>query len=117
MSGRCNPIVSRKAKKYHPWRQGYQGVQAQKSPILLPADGHRSCRPYLLTGEALSSLKEDYALIVFERLFKERGLPAHVRSDNGVSFASAHSSCNLISLPCGATPTLFRHPLPPSARC
>jgi hypothetical protein len=29
MSGRFNPIVSRKAKKDHPWRQGYQGYQAQ----------------------------------------------------------------------------------------
>jgi hypothetical protein len=25
---------------------------------------------------------------VFERLFKERGLPANMRSDNGVPFAS-----------------------------
>jgi transposase InsO family protein len=39
---------------------------------------------YLLTCEALSSTKENYAFIVFERLFKERGLPANIRSDNGV---------------------------------
>ena len=44
---------------------------------------------YLLSGEALFSLKENYAFTVFERLFKERGLPAHVRSDHGVPFASA----------------------------
>jgi hypothetical protein len=34
---------------------------------------------YLLTCEALSSTKENYAFIVFERLFKERGLPANIR--------------------------------------
>src|SRR5712691_3379929 len=32
---------------------------------------------FLLTCEALSSTREDYAFTVFERLFKERGLPAN----------------------------------------
>src|ERR1035438_1158300 len=50
---------------------------------------------YLLTCEALSSTKEAYAFTIFERLFKERGLPAHMRSDNGVPFASAHALFNL----------------------
>jgi transposase InsO family protein len=45
---------------------------------------------FLLTCEALSSTREDFAFTVFERLFKERGLPANIRSDNGVPFASAH---------------------------
>jgi putative transposase len=35
---------------------------------------------------------------VFERLFKERGLPADIRSDNGVPFASAHALFNLSKL-------------------
>jgi putative transposase len=39
---------------------------------------------FLLTCEALSSTREDYAFTIFERLFKERGLPANLRSDNGV---------------------------------
>src|SRR5207302_11380695 len=34
----------------------------------------------------------------FERLFKERGLPANIRSDNGVPFASAHALFNLSKL-------------------
>jgi transposase InsO family protein len=38
---------------------------------------------FLLTCEALSSTREDYAFTVFERLFQERGLPANIRSDNG----------------------------------
>jgi transposase InsO family protein len=35
---------------------------------------------------------------VFERLFRERGLPANIRSDNGVPFASAHALFNLSKL-------------------
>jgi hypothetical protein len=48
---------------------------------------YRQASRYLLTCEAISSLKGDYAFTVFERLLKERGLPAHIRSDNGVPFA------------------------------
>jgi len=53
---------------------------------------------FLLTCEALSSTREDYAFAVFERLFRERGLPANMRSDNGVPFASAHALFNLSKL-------------------
>ena len=52
----------------------------------------------LLSCEALSSTKQDYAFTVFERLFKERGLPSNIRSDNGVPFASAHALFNLSKL-------------------
>jgi transposase InsO family protein len=53
---------------------------------------------FLLICEALSSTREEYAFTVFERLFKERGLPANIRSDNGVPFASAHALFNLSKL-------------------
>ena len=53
---------------------------------------------FLLSCEALSSTKENYAFAAFERLFKERGLPANMRSDNGVPFASAHALFNLSKL-------------------
>ena len=68
---------------------------------------HRYCYPltvtdhasrYLLCCEALSSTRENYAFPVFERLFKERGLPANIRSDNGVPFASAHALFHLSKL-------------------
>src|SRR5450631_4008939 len=68
---------------------------------------HQYCYPltvtdhasrFLLTCEALSSTKEDFAFTIFERLFKERGLPAQIRSDNGVPFASAHALFNLSKL-------------------
>jgi len=43
---------------------------------------------YLLTCEALSTTQEKFAFTVFERTFKEFGLPRVIRTDNGVPFAS-----------------------------
>jgi putative transposase len=63
--------------------------------------GHRrSCDPltitdfasrYLLTCEALSTTQEKFAFTIFERTFREFGLPRAIRTDNGVPFASAHA--------------------------
>ncbi len=53
---------------------------------------------YLLGCEALSTTKEQYAFTVFERLFKEFGLPRAIRTDNGVPFASAHALYGLSKL-------------------
>ncbi len=53
---------------------------------------------YLLLCEALESVKEDSAFTAFESLFKERGLPTAIRSDNGVPFASPHSLFGLSRL-------------------
>lgn len=53
---------------------------------------------YLLLCEALESTREDLAFTAFERLFKERGLPQAIRSDNGVPFASANSLFHLSKL-------------------
>jgi transposase InsO family protein len=53
---------------------------------------------YLLLCEALESTCEALAFTAFERLFKERGLPASIRSDNGVPFASPNSLFNLSKL-------------------
>ena len=39
---------------------------------------------YLLTCEALSTTQEKFAFTVFERTFKEFGLPQAIRTDNGV---------------------------------
>ncbi len=43
---------------------------------------------YLLTCEALSTTQERFAFTVFDRAFREFGLPAAIRTDNGVPFAS-----------------------------
>ena len=53
---------------------------------------------YLLLCEALESNAEKPAFTAFERLFKERGLPRAIRSDNGVPFASPNGLFNLSRL-------------------
>jgi putative transposase len=53
---------------------------------------------YLLTCEALGTTQEKFAFTVFERTFKEFGLPALIRTDNGVPFASAHALYGLSKL-------------------
>ena len=53
---------------------------------------------YLLLCEAMESNAEKTALTALERLFKERGLPQAIRSDNGVPFASPNGLFNLSRL-------------------
>jgi len=53
---------------------------------------------FILLCEALSSTREELAFTAFERLFKDRGLPLSIRSDNGVPFASANALFNLSKL-------------------
>src|SRR3984893_16183063 len=68
---------------------------------------HRYCYPLTVTGhagrclliwEAMSSPKESSAFTLFEMLFKDRGLPSNIRSDNGVPFASGQALFNLSKL-------------------
>jgi transposase InsO family protein len=47
---------------------------------------------------ALSSTRASLAFTVFERIFKEFGLPAAIRTDNGVPFASPNSLFGLSKL-------------------
>lgn len=47
---------------------------------------------FLITCDALSTTKEVYAFSVFERAFKDFGLPRAIRTDNGVPF----SCCNAL---------------------
>ncbi len=53
---------------------------------------------YLICCDALETTKEMYAFTVFERAFKDFGLPASIRSDNGVPFASASAFFGLSKL-------------------
>jgi transposase InsO family protein len=53
---------------------------------------------YLLLCEALDSVREETAVTAFQQLFLERGLPAAIRSDNGVPFASPNALFNLSKL-------------------
>jgi len=53
---------------------------------------------YLFACEALNSTREAYAVTVFERVFKEFGLPRAIRTDNGVPFASPNALYGLSRL-------------------
>jgi transposase InsO family protein len=53
---------------------------------------------FLLLCEALDSTREDTAITAFEQLFRQRGLPLAIRSDNGVPFASPNALFNLSKL-------------------
>ena len=68
---------------------------------------HRYCYPltitdfssrYLLCCEGLHSTREQFAFSIFERTFKEYGLPCVIRSDNGVPFASKSTFFGLSKL-------------------
>ena len=53
---------------------------------------------FLLLCEALESTREGPAIAAFGRLFRERGLPGAIRSDNGVPFASPNGLFGLSKL-------------------
>ena len=53
---------------------------------------------YLIACEALESTKEGPVIEAFARLFRQRGLPEAIRSDNGLPFASPNGLYNLSRL-------------------
>ena len=53
---------------------------------------------YLLACEGLDSTKSPFAFSVFEQVFKEFGLPAAIRTDNGLPFASPNALFGLSRL-------------------
>jgi transposase InsO family protein len=53
---------------------------------------------YLLLCEALESTREAPVIEAFQQLFRDRGLPGAIRSDNGLPFASPNGLYNLSRL-------------------
>jgi transposase InsO family protein len=53
---------------------------------------------FLLACEAFESTREIPVIAAFERIFTERGLPAAIRTDNGLPFASPNGLFNLSKL-------------------
>jgi len=53
---------------------------------------------FLLSCEALSTTREEFAFEIFTRVFKEFGLPRAIRTDNGTPFASGNSLYGLTKL-------------------
>ena len=56
------------------------------------------CSRYLLTCEGVTSTRSDFAFSIFERAFKDFGLPTAIRTDNGVPFASGNALFGLSKL-------------------
>jgi putative transposase len=56
---------------------------------------------YLLACEALATTAEKFAVTVFERAFRDHGLPSAIRTDNGVPFASGQALYGLSKLSVG----------------
>ena len=81
------------------WCADYKGqfrLGNRKNCYPLTITDYRS--RFLLACEGLESTKEVGAFPVFERVFKEFGLPESLRTDNGVPFASAHALFGLSRL-------------------
>ena len=53
---------------------------------------------FIIACEGMYTNAEKYAFTVFERVFREYGLPRAIRSDNGVPFATSHGFFNLSKL-------------------
>lgn len=53
---------------------------------------------YLIACDALETTKEEFAITVFEQIFKEYGLPNAIRTDNGVPFSSPNAIYGLSRL-------------------
>lgn len=53
---------------------------------------------YLLACEGLTSTRSSFAFAVFERVFKEFGVPQAIRTDNGIPFASPNALFGLSRL-------------------
>jgi putative transposase len=107
-------LVTRRKRRHHK-AQGTELGDARSPNALWCADykgqfrlgNRRYCYPltitdyrsrYLLACEGLESTRETGAFPVFERTFKEFGLPAAIRTDNGVPFSSPHALFGLSRL-------------------
>src|SRR5579862_3009938 len=108
-------LVSRGRRRHHFKAEGTSLSRPDQPNDLWCADykgefmlaDHRYCYPltitdfasrYLLCCEGLQSTREHFAFSVFERTFKDYGLPRAIRSDNGVPFASTSAFFGLSKL-------------------
>jgi transposase InsO family protein len=81
------------------WCADFKGeFKLGNGPYCYPLTVTDHASRFLLLCEALESTREDTAITAFEQLFRVRGLPAAIRSDNGVPFASPNALFNLSKL-------------------
>jgi putative transposase len=110
-----NGLVNRKRPRVRYKAEGTALQTAMRPNDLWAADykgefmlaDRRDCYPltitdslsrYLLCCDALESTRECYAFTVFERAFKDFGLPLGIRTDNGIPFASRSAFFGLSKL-------------------
>ena len=81
------------------WCADYKGeFKLGQGPYCYPLTVTDHASRMLLACEAHGSTKEANAFNAFERLFRERGLPNAIRTDNGLPFASPNGLYNLSKL-------------------
>ena len=108
-------LVKQRKRRRHPKAQGTALSDARRCNGLWCTDykgefrmGNRAyCYPltitdfstrFLLACEALDSTKSTPATAVFERVFKDFGVPSAIRTDNGVPFAAPNAFFGLSTL-------------------
>ena len=71
------------------WATDYKGQHRLKSKsYCYPLTVSDSCSRFLLACRAHRQISGMYSMLVFRNLFRTHGVPEHIRSDNGVPFAS-----------------------------
>lgn len=77
------------------FKGSWYGSQGQRCEPLTVRDKYSR---YILDLRGLANARTQTVRENFERLFKEQGLPAAIRSDNGAPFASVNGLCGLTRL-------------------
>src|SRR5690606_8642080 len=97
-------VTRRKRRRYNPepnglWCADYKGeFRLGNRRYCYPLTITDHCSRYVLACEGVASTKADFAFAVFERVFRQFGLPAAIRTDNGTPFASPHALFGLSKL-------------------
>jgi len=111
-----NGLVNVRKRRNRKWKAQGTGLEAGKEANdLWCADykgefmlgSKRYCYPltitdytsrFLIACEALETTKEEFAITVFEDIFKEYGIPKSIRTDNGIPFAHPNALYGLSRL-------------------
>jgi len=94
------------------WTADFKGqFRTRDGVYCFPLTVVDGCSRYLLACRGLPSVETAGARAVFERLFRERGLPERLRSDNGIPFATGAlgrlSALSVWWIKLGITPELI----------
>jgi transposase InsO family protein len=92
-------FLSQAARPNDLWCADFKGeFRLRNGRYCYPLTATDQASRYVLACEALESTKEGPVIEAFVRLFRGRGLPRAIRSDNGLPFASPNGLYNLSRL-------------------